>query len=439
MIYKLRNKFILISALSLIVVLVSIYLAIFFINTRQLEENMDTLTDMITFEKGRPPGFIDIAFDEPDDPGDTDDTDDMDDTEDGDDEPDPPDDRPGIKRFRRENFINRETKFSTRYFTVEYDTDGDVFEVNVDHIASVTSDEAEAIANTLIKTSVERGWYQSYRYKIIKGFYGKKVVFVDGTTNRELSSSFLVTSAVVLFGSGAIVLFLIIFFSNKAVRPVAESYEKQKQFVTDANHELKTPLTLILANLDIAEAELGKNEWLEDIRYEGEQMATLVERLVSLSKMDEDATILVKERINLSEIMLDVTSEFHSAAESAGIAFYTDITPEIFIDGEEASLRQLMSILLENAMKYCDKKGQICCTLKKGRRAELTVTNSFKEVDNTELNRLFDRFYRSNKARTSGTGFGIGLSIAKAVVGKHGGKILAYKAGEGIIGFKAEF
>ena len=411
MIYKLRNKFILISALSLVLVLVCIYLALFFINTSQLDSNMDSLTDMIMFEKDRPPNFAE-----------------------------PPVENPSFSAEQRRApgrmFINKETRFTTRFFTVEYNSSGEMIRTNIDNIASVTEEEAREYADKLLSGTSERGWISSYRYKVMKGIFGTRMVFVDGTGNRELSAAFLLTSALVLFGSGAVVLLLIVIFSRRAVKPVAESYEKQKQFVTDANHELKTPLTLILANLDIAEAELGKNEWLDDIRYEGEQMATLVERLVSLSRMDEDSTNLTFSDFNLSEMLLDVTSEFASAAKNAGKQFTTDIQAGVEIRGDEAAIRQIVSILLDNALKYCDKSGIICCSLTGGRNKEITVTNSFKEVDNTELDRLFDRFYRSNKARTSGTGFGIGLSIAKATVTKHGSDICAYKAAPGVIGFK---
>ena len=167
-------------------------------------------------------------------------------------------------------------------------------------------------------------------------------------------------------------------------------------------------------------------------------MASLVERLVSLSRMDEDGTVLSKVRFNLSEMMLDVTSEFQAAVEGAGRTFATDIETDVYINGDEAALRQITAILLDNALKYCDKKGRICCSHKSGRHVEITVTNSFKEVDHPVLDRLFDRFYRSDKARTSGSGFGIGLSIARAVVEKHGGRIYAYKEAEGVIGFRAE-
>ena len=420
MIYKLRNRFIRISALSLITVLVIIYLAIFFANTAQLDSTMDSLTSMVSND------FKDLTGNDqaPPDVGLT-----------------PassiPPKEPTDNKGRRFNFFNQETRFSTRFFFVKYDSDGSVLETNTDKIATVSTDEAVAMATNVLSSRAETGWSSNFRYRVVQTSGGTAVYFVDGSMNREMSASFLITVALVLAGSGACVLILIIFFSARAVRPVAESYAKQKQFVTDANHELKTPLTLILANLDIAEAELGKNEWLDDIRYEGEQMNSLVAQLVSLSRMDEDEQPLNKVRFNISEMLLDITSEFKRGVENAGKTLICNIKPDIEYEGEEESLRRLVSILMDNALKYCDNSGIICCNLTTGRHIELTVTNSFSEVDNTELDRLFDRFYRSNKARTSGTGFGIGLSIAYSIVEKHGGSLKAYKAAEGVIGFKA--
>ena len=410
MIYKLRNNFIRISALALVAVLVCIYLATYFINANQLDSNMDALADLIVFEKGRPPVFRDVFQEAPSEAG--------------------------YFRPDRSNFITRESSYSTRYFTVEFNTSGQVTSINTDKIASVTREEAENTAKSLYESYTDRGWIGEYRYKIIREPLATRMVFLDGSSNRELYRSYLLTSALVLLGSGLVAFLLIILFSTRAVTPVAESYEKQKQFVTNVNHELKTPLTLILANLDIAESELGKNEWLDDIRYEGKQMASLVEQLVSLSRMDEESTQLSFEDFNVSEMLLDITSEFKPAALASGRTFSTDIDPNVSIKGDEAVLRQIVSVLLDNALKYCDEGGEICCSLSKGKHLTLSVTNSFANVNSTDLNRLFDRFYRQDKARTSGSGFGIGLSIAKAMTEKHGGRIQAYKADENTIGFK---
>jgi signal transduction histidine kinase len=243
-------------------------------------------------------------------------------------------------------------------------------------------------------------------------------------------------AGVVLLGCAALVLILIFLLSKKAVKPIAESYEKQKQFITDANHELKTPLTLILANLDIAEAELGQNEWLDDIRSEGHRMTELVNQLVSLSRMDEDAHQMNLTEVSFGELVADTVSEFEPLAKERGKALTFTVDKEITCLGNEALLHRLVGILMDNAIKYCDNDGEISVTLRRGRRIVLTVENTYAAVGEIELNRLLDRFYRADKARKFTGGFGVGLSMAKAIVENHKGEITAYKKDSMHIGFK---
>lgn len=413
MIYNLRIKFIKIALASVLGVLMLIYLGIFVMNTVQLNSDMDRLTDMLTVNDGRfpdnkegkePNGFGGKPMDG--------------------------------KHIDPNDVRNKEEKFITRFFTVVLDSKGEAIECNTEFIASVNQEEAVVYAKELVVLGKERGWYSSFRYKISQVGDNTRVVFVDGSNNQSIMANSLISAAVILIACGLLVILLIVFFSKRAVKPVAESYEKQKQFITDANHELKTPLTLILANLDIAEAELGKNEWLEDIRYEGEQMTVLVNKLVTLSRMDEDENKLNKRKFNLSDACLDMASEFQVGAECQGKTFELSVADGVMLEGDESSIRQLLSILLDNALKYCDKDGTIRFNLTGGHHPVISLSNSFKDVDKTELNRLFDRFYRSDKARTSGSGFGIGLSIAKAIVEKHGANIEALKPCDGVIEFK---
>lgn len=413
MIYNLRIKFIKIAAASVIGVLLLIYLGIFAMNTIQLNSEMDRLADMLTINEGRFP-----------------------DNRDGK-EPNGLEGKPMDGKHIDPNDIrNKEEKFSTRFFTVVLDADGETVECNTDFIVSVNQEQAVIYAKDILTSGNERGWYSSFRFKTSMMGDNTRVVFVDGSNNQSIMANSLVSAAVILIASGLLVILLIVFFSKKAVKPVAESYEKQKQFITDANHELKTPLTLILANLDIAEAELGQNEWLDDIRYEGEQMTILVNKLVTLSRMDEEDNRLNKLKFSLSEACLDIISEFQVGAECQGIIFESSIAGDVMLDGDESAIRQLLSILLDNALKYCDKEGSIRFRLTGGHHPVISLSNSFRDVDKTELSRLFDRFYRSDKARTSGSGFGIGLAIAKAIVEKHGGSIEALKPNEGVIEFK---
>ena len=229
---------------------------------------------------------------------------------------------------------------------------------------------------------------------------------------------------------------LIFLLSKKAVKPIAESYEKQKQFITDANHELKTPLTLILANLDIAETELGQNEWLDDIRAEGNRMAELVGQLVALSRMDEGSNGMNVVELPIGQIVAETISEFEPLAKEREKTLTSTVDGNAVCHGDEVLLRRLVGILMDNAIKYCDVGGEINVSLRHGRRTVLTVENTYAAVAELELNKLFDRFYRADKARTFTGGYGIGLSMAKSIVENHKGEVSAYKKDSTHIGFK---
>ena len=195
-------------------------------------------------------------------------------------------------------------------------------------------------------------------------------------------------------------------------------------------------MTLILTNLDIAESELGKNEWLDDIRSEGHRMAELVNQLVALSRMDEESQPMNVTEVYLGELVADTVLEFEPLAKDRGKALTASVDKAISYLGDEALLYRLVGILMDNAIKYCDCDGEISVTLHRGRRVVLTVENTYAAVNEIELSRLFDRFYRADKARKFTGGYGVGLSMAKAIVEKHKGEIAAYKKDDSHIGFK---
>lgn len=405
MIYTLRKKLIRICGLSTAAVFILIFTLIYCLSMHQLNSAMDMITDRISANGGT---FPDLDEDHP-----------M---------------LPPLEGFP--DFFTEEMRFSTRFFTVDYNSDGDIVSVNLDFISSVTAQEAGEYAAEAIDKSHERGWIEGYRYKIYDTDKGSSVVLVDGNMNRSITYMTLLSVGIVLAGSLCVITALIVLLSKRAVRPVAESYEKQKQFITDANHELKTPLTLILTNLDIVESELGKNEWLEDIRTEGERMNSLVKQLVSLTQMDEQENKLAFEPFPISSTITDTISEFQSLAEQKGLSLTSDIQPNIIYSGNEAAIRRLISILLDNAIKYCDPGGAITVAMRKKRRLAITIGNSYADVEKIALDKLFDRFYREDKARTFDGGFGIGLSIAKSIVRQHRGDIIARKKDNGNIEFK---
>ena len=409
MIYRLQKKFILICTVSVLTVIALVFGVILVLNISSMNRNMDMLADRVSEGGGRFPG----AMEEKPQP------DKM-----------PP---PSAQDFE---FITPETPFSTRHFTVFFDKQGEVARTNTESIYSITEEAAVEYAESVLDDEDTRGWLDNYRYKVFSTDMGTGVVFVDGSMSRSSLMQSMTIAGFVLLGCAALVLILIFLLSKKAVKPIAESYEKQKQFITDANHELKTPLTLILANLDIAEAELGKNEWLDDIRSEGHRMTELVNQLVALSRMDEEGQPLNMTDVALGELVADTVAEFEPLAKERGKAITSSIDKEISYAGDEALLHRLVGILMDNAIKYCDQDGEITVNLYRGRRTILTVENTYAAVGELEMNRLFDRFYRADKARKFTGGYGVGLSMAKAIVEKHKGDITAYKKDATHIGFK---
>ena len=409
MIYRLQKRFILICTVSVLTVIALVFGVILVLNISSMNRNMDMLADRVSEGGGRFPGSMQEK---------------------------PPHDKMPPPDDQGFEFITPETPFSTRHFTVFFDKKGEVARTNTEAIYSITEETAIEYAESVLDDKNARGWIDNYRYKVFATEMGKGVVFVDGSMSRSSLMQSLTIAGFVLLGCAALVLTLIFLLSKKAVKPIAESYEKQKQFITDANHELKTPLTLILTNLDIAEAELGQNEWLDDIRLEGHRMTELVNQLVALSRMDEEGQPLNITEVALGELVSDTVAEFEPLAKERGKHLTASIDSETSYLGDEALLHRLVGILMDNAIKYCDQGGEITVNLHRGRRIVFAVENTYAAVGELELNRLFDRFYRADKARKFSGGYGVGLSMAKAIVEKHKGEITAYKKDATHIGFK---
>ena len=406
MIGSLRRKFISISMISIFIVFSCIFISLMVFTKIQTNRSVDMLVDTISSNDGVFPKFDSSKQRMP-------------------------------VQMPYSDVITEETQFSTRFFSVWLDDEKQIVNTNMDSVSTITEQDVEDYTDKVLKRGKERGWIGDYRYRIMDTEDGTTVVFVNGNTYNNTSNRLLFTALLVLLGSASLILILTVVVSKRAVRPVAESYEKQRQFITDANHELKTPLTLILSNLDIVESELGKNEWLDDIRSEGERMGLLINQLVTLSRMDESTDSVMREKFNLSSAVADTVSEFESLAEERGHTLTSSISPSVYYYGDESLIRRLTAILLDNAIKYCDAGGNIQLSLICRRHPVLTVENTYQDVDKLELNRLFDRFYRADKARTFSGSFGIGLSIAQSIVKSHKGNIAAYRK-SGIIGFRVE-
>ena len=406
MINALRKKFIFTSVCSVVVVFSAIFLLLALFSFVQMEKVVDTLTDAIASNDGVFPEFE-------------------------------PERRSGPAGLPYGNPITEETRFSTRFFAVWLDEEERIVRVNGDAVSSLSREDMESYTESVVEQGRERGWISDYRYKLQRTDAGAIVVFVNASMNRTMTNRLLVTAFLVLLGSASMILVLTVLLSGRAVRPMAESYEKQKQFITDANHELKTPLTLILSNLDIVESEVGKNEWLDDIRSEGERMRLMIDQLVALSRLDECQSQIIRAEFDLSAAVEDTVSDFQAPASERGRSLRMSIGPGLAYQGDEGLIRRLAAILMDNAVKYCDAGGVIRVELRRRRHPVLTVENTYAGVGELELEKLFDRFYRADRARTFSGSFGVGLSIARSIVRNHHGSISAYQRGENI-GFRVE-
>ena len=218
----------------------------------------------------------------------------------------------------------------------------------------------------------------------------------------------------------------VLFFSRRAIDPVVKASERQKQFITDASHELKTPITVIATSLKVLEMENGKQKWIDKAQTQTEKLTELVNSLVTLSRMDEEDSPLKMEPFPVSDAVSETAESFRDLALSRGHPLELTVQPELTYRGDEYAVRQLTSILLDNAVKYAAPGGAIRLTLNAaGRNAVLAVENPGERIPAEKLSHLFDRFYRVDDARTGAAGFGLGLAIAHQITARHKGTITA--------------
>jgi len=261
-------------------------------------------------------------------------------------------------------------------------------------------------------------------------------VFYDCGRSLDNAGSFLRTSIVISVLGLVIVFVLIALTSKVVVKPAAEAYEKQKRFITDAGHELKTPLAVINADVEVLGMENGDNEWIEDIRKQTQRLTDLTQRLIYLAKTEEGSKkSITKIDFPLSDCVAEMTESFRGLAKASGRSIDSDIKPGIILNGDQKAIEELISVVMDNAVKYSPEGSSVKVSLaKSGSKVIFKVYNDTEEpVAKEEAELMFDRFYRADKSRNSGTGgYGIGLSIAKSIVEVHGGKIYASPAEKGI-------
>lgn len=257
---------------------------------------------------------------------------------------------------------------------------------------------------------------------------GIMIVFLDCRQDLDNLKAFAFTSIVVSAIGLLAVFILVLIFSKIVFKPVEESYEKQKRFITDASHEIKTPLTIIDANTEVLEMENGENQWTSSIRNQIKRLTVLTNQLVTLSRLDEEKREIQMQEFLLSDVVKESIQSFEVPAKAKGKALSVNLQQGIRMEGNEKAVRQLIGILMDNSLKYSSDVGSIRITLnQKGRKIRLEVYNQVDNIKQGNLDILFERFYRMDASRNSETGgSGIGLSVAKGIVIAHKGKISAY-------------
>lgn len=424
MLNKLRTKFIILSTTSLLLLLGIIVISSNLLTYRELVFNADRVLDMIADNGGHP-----VPVPPPEKP----------------EKIEAPEETTSDKHkgFMGRRILSPETMYEARFFAVELSAEGEILSVRTDHIAMVDEAEAMNYARYAYGKKGDRGFVGAFRYlksvtnvkrSDINGDQnGVCITFLDCGRNLFTFKHSLLINCLISFMGLLVIFVVIVLFSRKIVRPVSESYEKQKQFISVAGHEIKTPVTIIDADAEILSMEIGEeNEWLQDICKQTKRMTALTNDLLTLSRMDENRQQFTMIDFPISDVVGETVQSFQTLAHSRQRNIAAEIAPMLSCRGDENSIRQLVGILLDNAIKYTKENEDGSCEdilLKLERRNHslyLSVRNSSEPVGDDQLRLFFERFYRTEQSRNLETGgYGLGLSIAKSIVEVHKGRITA--------------
>ena len=349
---------------------------------------------------------------------------------------------PPVPRSDPSNFdfqITPETPFETRYFIVELTVQKEIQSVNLDHIAALDRQTVVDTISQIINTGAERGYVDHYRFGVFPNEDGGNTIIVLDCFLQLQSANTMLRITVIIFLACALIVFaLLLVLSKRAIRPFVDNLERQRQFITDASHELKTPLAILSADLGLLEDTHGEDKWLESAKSQIGRLDRLIKNLVELARTEETIREDAAEVFSVSEIAQANADAFQPLAEADGKSLVAEITDGIRTKGIQTNFFRLFSILLDNAVKYCDTAGTIHLSVStRGRNICIAVSNPCAGVDTAQLPRYFDRFYRADFSRARSTGgYGIGLSTAKAIVTRHKGRI-SNRYANGVITFTA--
>ena len=430
MLEKIRRVFITTAMLATTLIVFVIYGIIEISNYRNIAKESDTLTSVIYENNGQMPEI-------------------------------------GSSTYTSENkrYINRESPFSTRYFVVYFDDSGEITETNLKNI-SLAREESCEIARNVVNARSKTGFTGNYRYRVVNETNKTMVILVDSTGRINYFKTSLKNGFIIILIGLALVFIIIYASSSKAIKPMIENIKKQKQFITNVSYDLKTPIAVISADVEVLEISIGKdNEWVESIKHQTKRMDKLTKGMLNLLKIDNSDGKIETKPIDIVKVVKEEKDEIKVLAKNKNIKIKThinkrqeennidEIKNKIFKkekteDKEEKNktkiemicnedmIRKLITILLDNAIKYTPENGRIDIYIdeQKNNKAKMSFINDCKNVEKINTNRIFDRFYRGDLSRNNEKteGFGIGLSMAKAIVEAHKGKIDAKPEGERI-------
>lgn len=392
MIKKLQVKFILITMIASIIVTFSLYGIILFEKHIKTEKQNDGILNMIAENNGEMPEYR-----------------------------------------QRDDYmsdvITKEAKYSTRYFYVKTDENNIITETNLKNIAAISEEEAEDIAEDVLNNAKRnKGYYNNFKYLITNNGQEKIVIFLDCTLQKNTFNSSVKEGFTIIIIGLIIVFITISIFSKRVMQPIIKNIENQKQFVTNAGHELKTPVAVIMADTDILEMTSNQEsqEWIQSIKSQAKRLDVLIKSLLNLANVEEKGNNeIIYSKFNVTDLIRDEITAFKAMAQNKEIKF--DDSKAVYMNADQNSITQLITIFLDNAIKYTPDGGKIDVIAEtNGKTTRLQFLNDCENPNNINTKKLFDRFYRDDKSRNKKKeGYGIGLSIAKSIVELHKGKIFA--------------
>lgn len=310
--------------------------------------------------------------------------------------------------------------------------DGYIKSIYAENNTSYTYDQISAFTRQTLSRSAKQGKIGNLIYIVTEINYngfGKAyaVGFMDNSRNIE-SFNIMIISSVIIFVAGTVIIFILsLMLSMWLIKPVEEAFNKQKQFISDASHELKTPIAVISANAELLEGDIGQNKWLGYIQSESDRMSKLVNSLLTLTRIETQADKALMTRFDICNAIMEVTMPFESVAFEKGVMLECDLENQIFINGNESQLKQVVAILTDNAVKHCTEGGTVSVSSEPFKsKCLIKVTNTGEPIPDEEKQKIFERFYRADQSRNRDNNrYGLGLAIAKQIVTNHHGTITA--------------